>query len=163
MYRSNIIYIDTLQFNGVSCMESVMEEQTTDLNRYCYLGERKIMSDLISRKDAIELCAEAQGRASTKSELKGISKVWQGLIKLPSAEAEWIPCSERLPDAEYGEGDSMLCCTESGLMYILYWNGGNWCASTGEPYHWVNHKTGWHDKVIAWMPLPKPYREDGEA
>ena len=64
----------------------------------------------------------------------------------------WIPCSERLPDAEYGEGDSMLCCTESGLMYILYWNGGNWCASTGEPYHWVNHKTGWHDKVIAWMP-----------
>ena len=41
--------------------------------------------------------------------------------------------------------------------------GGNWCASTGEPYHWVNHKTGWHDKVIAWMPLPKPYREDGEA
>lgn len=81
---------------------------------------------------------------------------------LPSADAEWIPCSERLPDAEYGEGDSVLCCTESGLMYILYWHGGNWCVPTGEPHHWVNHKTGWHDKVIAWMPLPKPYREDGE-
>lgn len=78
------------------------------------------------------------------------------------AETEWIPCSERLPDAEYGEGDSVLCCTESGLMYILYWDGGNWCVPTGEPHEWVNHITGWHDKVIAWRPLPKPYREDGE-
>ena len=75
----------------------------------------------------------------------------------------WIPVSERLPDAEYGESDSVLCCTESGLMYILYWNGGNWCVPTGEPYQWINYETGWHDKVIAWMPLPEPYREDGEA
>ena len=75
----------------------------------------------------------------------------------------WIPCSERMPDAEYGEGDSVLCCTETGLMYILYWNGANWCVPTGEPHIWVNHKTGWHDKVIAWQSLPKPYREDGEA
>lgn len=57
------------------------------------------MKDTICREDAIELCAEAQGRATTKAELKGISKVWQGLLKLPSAEAAqgWIPCSERLP------------------------------------------------------------------
>ena len=41
MYRSDIIYIDTLQFNGVNCMEGVMEGQTTDPNGYCYLGERK--------------------------------------------------------------------------------------------------------------------------
>ena len=80
-----------------------------------------------------------------------------------SPEAKWIPCSERLPDAKYGKGDSVLCCTETGLMYILYWNGGNWCVPTGKPHEWVNHKTGWHDKVIAWMPLPKPYREDDKA
>lgn len=42
--------------------------------------------DLVSRADAIELCADAQGRANTKAELKGISKVWQGLLKLPSAK-----------------------------------------------------------------------------
>lgn len=170
MYRNNIIYINTLQFNGVSCMESVMEEQTTDLNRYCYLGERKIMSDLISRKDALKpFCTAPDGTPIPEVDCDNfpvafsVEFIKKHLLSLPSADAEWIPCSERLPDAEYGEGDSMLCCTESGLMYILYWNGGNWCASTGEPYHWVNHKTGWHDKVIAWMPLPKPYREDGEA
>lgn len=85
------------------------------------------------------------------------------MVDMEVKPTEWIPVSERLPDAEYGEGDSVLCCTESGLMYILYWNGGNWCVPTGEPHQWVNHKTGWHDKVIAWMPLPEPYREDGEA
>ena len=86
------------------------------------------------------------------------------ILALPTAEPKtgWIPVSERLPDAEYGEGDSVLCCTETGLMHILYWDGGNWCVPTGEPHQWVNHKTGWHDKVIAWMPLPEPYRGDGE-
>lgn len=79
-------------------------------------------------------------------------------IEALQAKVEWIPCSERMPDAEYGEGDSVLCCTELGLMYILYWNGGNWCVPTGEPHIWVNHKTGWHDRVIAWMPLPEPYK-----
>ena len=74
----------------------------------------------------------------------------------------WIPCSERMPDAEYGEGDSVLCCTELGLMYILYWDGGNWCVPTCEPHIWVNHKTGWLDKVIAWMPLPEPYKAESE-
>ena len=80
----------------------------------------------------------------------------------PTIETEphWIPCSERLPEAEYGEGDSVLCCTELSLMYILYWDGGNWCVPTGEPYQWVNHKTGWHDKVIAWMPMPTPWKGD---
>ena len=83
-------------------------------------------------------------------------------VRAADRPTEWIPCSERMPDAEYGEGDSVLCCTETGLMYILYWDGGNWCVPTGEPHIWVNHKTGWHDRVIAWMPLPEPYREDSE-
>ena len=117
-------------------------------------------TDLISRADAIELCADAQGRASTKSELKGISKVWQGLLKLPSAEDEWTPVSEGLPEAEYGEGDCVLttCCwkTDKKTRWVekLYFNGGNWCYPTGECF---THK------VIAWKPLPKPYREGGKA
>lgn len=53
------------------------------------------MSDYIKREDAIELCAEAQGRASTKSELKGISRIWQKLLKLPPAEAvEVVRCKD---------------------------------------------------------------------
>lgn len=118
------------------------------------------MSDLISRTDALEQMAQAEcGLHYKDCEANNCSCSYiKRILALPSAEAEWIPCSERLPEAEYGEGDSVLCCTESGLMYILYWHGGNWCVPTGEPHHWVNHKTGWHDKVIAWMPLPTPYK-----
>lgn len=44
----------------------------------------------------------------------------------------WIPVSERVPEAEYGESDSVLVCFENGTQDVLY-------------------------KVVAWMPLPKRY------
>lgn len=44
------------------------------------------MNDLISRQQAIDAMAELQGRASTKAELKGISKAWKRIKRLPSAQ-----------------------------------------------------------------------------
>lgn len=44
------------------------------------------MNDLISRQAVIYAMAELQGRASTKAELKGISKAWKRIKQLPSAE-----------------------------------------------------------------------------
>lgn len=72
---------------------------------------------------------------------------------------EWIPCSERLPFAEYGESDTVLTTcgykdvedTSVRWIRLLYFNGGNWCYPTGETYD---------QKVYAWMPLPEPYQED---
>lgn len=90
-------------------------------------GDKRVEhTDLISRADAIEAvckgCHWWSGQCDNDKAFR-CDEVCR-IEALPSADAEWIPCSERLPDAEYGEGDSMLCCTESGLMYILYWNGG---------------------------------------
>ena len=45
--------------------------------------------DLISRQAVIDAMAELQGRASTKAELKGISKAWKRIKQLPSAQPEW--------------------------------------------------------------------------
>ena len=122
------------------------------------------INDPISRQAALEaLYSKCEQSKPCMKHGKKCDEA-KAIESLPQADrpAEWIPVSERLPYAEYGEGDSVLCCTEIGLMEVLYWNGGNWCFPTGEPYIWVNHKTGWHDEVIAWMPLPKPYREEGE-
>ena len=74
---------------------------------------------------------------------------------------KWIPCSERLPLAEYGESDTVLTTcgyrdvegTSIRWIRALYFNGGVWCYPTGETYE---------QKVIAWMPLPEPYQERGE-
>ena len=72
----------------------------------------------------------------------------------------WIPCSERLPYAEYGESDTVLATCgyweveDESIRWIrmLYYDGGNWCYLTGEAYL---------GKVYAWMPLPEPYLEEG--
>lgn len=48
------------------------------------------MSDLIDRQAAIEAMAELQGRASSKAELKGISKAWKMIKQLPPAQPERI-------------------------------------------------------------------------
>lgn len=52
------------------------------------------MIDYISRQAAIDALAELQGKASTKAELKGISKVWKRIKKLPSAQPEVIRCKD---------------------------------------------------------------------
>ena len=69
----------------------------------------------------------------------------------------WIPVTERLPYAEYGESDNVLATCghrdveDGNIRWIktLYFNGGNWCYPTGETYL---------EKVYAWMPLPEPYK-----
>lgn len=64
----------------------------------------------------------------------------------------WISCSERLPRAKYGESENVLASCESGHIHLLYFDGGNWCYPTGEAYE---HN---FDPVIAWMPLPEPWK-----
>ena len=78
------------------------------------------------------------------------------VMDAPTIESkqEWIPVSERLPEAECGESDSVLATCkhkdedEPRWIRLLYFNGGNWCYPTGEVYT---------SEVIAWMPLPEPY------
>ena len=120
--------------------------------------------DTVSRQQAIDAivdrCDVAKwGRCPKTEEL-----VWT-LEKLPSSptpsrqpEQHWIPCSERLPFAEYGESNNVLATCghrdgeDTSIRWIktLYFNGGNWCYPTGETYD---------QKVYAWMPLPEAYRE----
>lgn len=72
------------------------------------------------------------------------------------ADMKWIPVTERLPYAEYGESYNVLVtCGRRDVedasfrrIRTLYFNGGNWCYPTGETCE---------EKVYAWMPLPEVY------
>ena len=117
------------------------------------------MGDLISRKWLMECVEEGWIKFETeKDENKFIHLVRD---TAPSAQ-QWIPCSERLPYAEYGESDTVLTTcgyrdvedTSVRWIRLLYFNGGNWCYPTGETYE---------AKVYAWCPLPEPYKEHPDA
>ena len=80
---------------------------------------------------------------------------------------QWIPCSGRLPEEDTevlisyrykeGEGDTSntyINITTYGQMYF----GGN---KVGDHKHWRAPFEYFESnyEVIAWMPLPEPYRE----
>lgn len=80
------------------------------------------------------------------------------LKRLPSAQPEqhWIPCGERLP-----ENDEWVVITvhdEHGDTPFRYTDFG-WYLETAKC--WIVEAEQRTD-VIAWMPLPEPYREEGE-
>jgi len=67
---------------------------------------------------------------------------------IPSADrpqGEWIPCSERLPK----ENTEVLMSLEWGVDIGEYRNG-EWHSE------WINHYDD--GNVLAWMPLPKPWK-----
>lgn len=126
---------------------------------------------LISREDAIERIAndnvvggmkrinEYRGSTEHNDYLDGISTAIATVDDLPSAEAKWIPCSERLPSED---GCYLVCMAwDYCAMRVLKWADGWNCHRSYDVKVKRENEIDGVD-IIAWMPLPKPYREDGE-
>ena len=108
------------------------------------------MSDQISRANAIDALRGLFDMR--KSRAKVIVECFGELLNaLPSAEAEWIPVSERLPE----DGQGVIVTVDDNVYEIKV---GSCIYSNGRFRSLYNDLT-----VTAWMPLPEPYREDGEV
>ena len=74
--------------------------------------------------------------------------------------SKWIPCSERLPpiDMSYPNAKDYLVYYEHGYYDVASYSNIDrfWHEHTTEP-HWICEQ---YCKVVAWMPLPEPYKED---
>lgn len=139
------------------------------------------MSDSISRQGAIRwVKTECNPYGKPTLEFESGKRVIEHLEQMPSAnpETKWIPCSERLPEnirpvivtwkntdpASYyqyivGKHFTGTACYKNGKWY--------WYSSTTEDMlaEYGRYDSEEFDEAIeciAWMPLPKPYREDGE-
>ena len=97
------------------------------------------MSDTIYREDAIKAVkssiADGWGRISP-------ADACQNIRCLPSADRPqgWIPCSERLPDRY----KRVLTTSKKGMVRENFINAGGWSYDTYS--------------VVAWMPLPEPWK-----
>ena len=123
------------------------------------------LTDLISRADAIDAVAEewlseasAESPYVNEDDIGAYRTLAENLFKdVPSAEANWIPVSERLPDNKTYVLTTIQVGgrqphARSGFYHDGFFhndNGDTWRATDKE--------------VIAWMPMPEPYREDGDT
>lgn len=62
---------------------------------------------------------------------------------------KWIPCSERLPE----EGLYVVTNKWHHIDFLYYQRGRGW-------YHGNQQDIEGKPTIIAWMPLPEPYKED---
>lgn len=130
------------------------------------------MSDLISRADAIEAVCRTRCGDKAKGCPAHSCLVIEEFDALPSAEAEqgWIPFTRR-PMTEEEQKDYPNCTFI--LDCALPDDGDEILVSNGR-FVWMDtfctdidgcYLDGGDDidEDMAWMPLPKPYREDGEV
>jgi hypothetical protein len=112
------------------------------------------MKDLIDRRDVIDALnkldvSDGVGISSVACDLQ--EEAIRCIENLPSVQPEqrWIPCSERLP--------------EHGGRYLISVLDGINRRTTVAPYlprckAWAMNGRMAYWKVIAWMPLPEPYK-----
>lgn len=76
---------------------------------------------------------------------------WLKELKQLREQTRWIPVSEELPEFE----KKVLCQCRAGIYEVLKYTSYGW-------YHDDTHcyMAGF---VIAWMPLPEPYKAESES
>ena len=93
----------------------------------------------------------------------GVSIAIGKVLDAPTIEREpkWILCSEKMPEED--DYNSCIECLDGAVWYFTK-NGtmglGYYYESTKEWSTIYDLKTD--GKVIAWMPLPESFREEGE-
>ena len=103
-----------------------------------------------------DLCEE---KICKRFSRKGSSEDFEEMLLKADRPTGWIPCSERLPDI----GDTFLVTVMVGakVKTDVASSFGSYIDGFWDTFNdWIEDE---ECHVIAWMPLPEPYREDGEA
>ena len=132
------------------------------------------MSDLISRQDALKTYQNIVCKGICCADCRAVDRdgncaVEDWLKSLQSAQ-QWIPCSERLPEFK----QKIFFTEKNNETGELYVGRGMFCgviARTGSgsnPWNYADtfsvSERRWHvldSKIVAWFPVPLPWK--GEA
>ena len=124
------------------------------------------MSDLISRKALIEKIRKYGICGSGYSDEERINDVIDMIESEPSAQ-QWIPCSERLPE-EDGEYLCQIDVHGRAVMEVIGFSNNLYKVDEYDffdckgkkGFYGYDSEMGYYETsgVIAWMPLPEPYK-----
>ena len=106
--------------------------------------------DAISRQAALDEIISRLGISGEKYLLESERYIYQIIKDLPpvTPKQRWIPVSERLPSGK--TEDYLACCSDGYISTIMYdAHNGRWLIAGTE--------------VVAWMPLPEPYKTESEG
>lgn len=107
------------------------------------------------------LYAVRQGKDVTAFERKdaAYSVRWDGeklTIGSDEKARRWIPCSERLPEKAYGQ---YWVCTNTEYQCQCRWTDNVYGLGSSGEWTWKIFDIPQYSHVVAWMPLPEPYKE----
>lgn len=85
-------------------------------------------------------------------------------IKAQPKFGEWIPCSERLPNKEeYLKDDGRFMLDDGNRRYQGLFDIYDGKFKFTKHISGLNYELFEDNCVVAWMPLPKPYRPEEES
>lgn len=148
------------------------------------------MSDLINRQKAIDAIDSAAGHWNIAEPYhEGVRAGYENsarlILSLPSVppqkvcvaevkveiddikdyidkaiDAEqWIPCSERLPEKKR---KTYWVCTDTEYQCECRWTNNRYGIGESDNWGWSYFDVPQYTEVIAWMPLPEPYKGEQE-
>lgn len=126
--------------------------------RWSQINRQAAIDAMYGLLDAIKDCGEY-------AENPHIDIIIETLEELPAAQPEqrWIPCSEELPEEDYWLGGSGRQFSKDVLVTIVNHDDDDiWVDVTQTVDGEWALELQQHCEIIAWCPLPKPYREGGE-
>jgi hypothetical protein len=96
----------------------------------------------------------------TNDEANRIIDSFDMVTKGIKQEPRWIPVTERLPKEER---NSYWICTDTGYQCECRWTNMNlfWSYETTD-WHWNIADIPQYTEVVAWKPLPQPYKGEQE-
>ena len=133
-------------------------------------------NDTIKRSDAIKALCDAVNAKAHGGEWLYTDEFCKAISNVPSADRpqEWIPCSERLPEEEGHYLVTFGAFTETiNGEKIIFGDIDRSVSEIGygcyeKDIFWHPTAFGWYDldtaapfdkrAIIAWMPLPKPWK-----
>ena len=133
---------------------------TKELCRICVVDDaiEIVKQEAEKSEECYKDCGDCEAYNKEKYHCPKFCKVIKEAVKeIEENHNGFIPCSERLPEEAFGCLVTVMDCEtstqnefENILPYVVGYDGDGWNDADGETIPF---------EVIAWMPLPEPYKE----